>query len=158
MTYFWVFFLNKFSLLTYILFLKFFIQNFIAVFQKSLWFKHGDFWISVFQYMEIQKSLCILTWRFCEAKLFIFSNLRISIHRDSKISVYKTHTVHFWISVFQYSEIQKYPCIETRRFKNLCVLFMQIFFKRSITQWNRNRWCKYFRVWIRGLGTRYQFM
>ena len=40
--------------------------------------------------MEIQNSPCIETWRFCKAKLFMFLNLRVSIHGDSKISVYKT--------------------------------------------------------------------
>jgi len=52
--------------------------------------EHGDFLISIFQFMEIQKSLCIETQRFCKAKLFIFSNPHVSIHGDSKISVYKT--------------------------------------------------------------------
>ena len=43
---------------------------------------------------------------------------------------------------------------KTRRFINFRVLYMQIFSKkRPITQWNRNRRWKYFRVWIRGLGT-----
>jgi len=92
--------------------------------------KHGGFvrqncsyfWISVFQYMEIQKSPCI-------------------------------KCINFWILVFQYMEIQKYPCIETWRFKNLCVLYTQIFFLSPITRWNRNRCWKYFRVWIKGLGT-----
>jgi len=45
----------------------------------------------MFQYTEIQKSPCIETWRFCKATLFIFSNLHVLIHGDSKISVYKTH-------------------------------------------------------------------
>ena len=60
--------------------------------QKSPWFKrfkHGDFGISVFQYTEIQKSPCVETWRFCKEKLFMFLNFRVSIHGDSKISVYK---------------------------------------------------------------------
>ena len=70
----------------------------ISVFQyieikKSPWFKHGEFWISVFQYTEIQKSPCIETWRFC-----------------------KQSCSHFWISVFQYMEIQKSPCIKHRNF------------------------------------------
>ena len=60
--------------------------------------KHGDFWISLFQYMEIQKSPC------------------------------KKHK-KFWIFVFQYTEIQKYPCIESWRFKNFRVLY--IFFIKT---------------------------
>ena len=36
-------------------------------------------------------------------------------------------------------------------FKSPCFIHAD-FFKRPITQWNRNRWWKYFRVWIRGLG------
>ena len=111
--------------------------------QKSPWFKHGDFWISVFQYIEIQKSPCIETWRFC-----------------------KQNCSYFWISMFQYMEIQKSPCIKHINFlifKNICVLkhgdsrtsvfyTRRFFFKKEITRWNRNRWWKYFRVWIRGLG------
>jgi len=105
----------------------------------------------MFQNTEIQKSLCIETRRFCKAKLFIFSNLRVSIHGDSKISVYKTHkflnlcvSIHrdSKISVYWNTEIQKLPC-----------LINPDFFKTPITQWNWNRWWKYFRVWIRGLGT-----
>ena len=70
-----------------------------------------DFWISVFQYTEIQKPLCTETRRFCKAKLFIFSNLRVSIHGDSKISVYCN------------TEIQKL----------LCLIHADFFVKRPIT-------------------------
>ena len=87
--------------------------------QKSPWFEHGNFLIFVFQYTEIQKSPCIETWRFCKAKLFIFYNLHVSIHGDSKIFVYKTHkffnlrvSIHgdSKISVYWNMEIQKLPC------------------------------------------------
>ena len=57
------------------------------------------------------------------------------------------------VVIFQYTEIQKSPCIETWRFKNFRVLYTQIFFKRPITRRNCNRWWRYLRVWIRGLGT-----
>ena len=119
--------------------------------QKSPWFKHRDFWISVL-YMEIQKSPCIETWRFCKAKLFIFLNLRVSIHGYSKISVYKAQkflnlrfSIHgdSKISVYWNMEIQKLPCF----------IHVDFFFLRPITRWNLNRWWKYFRVWISGLGT-----
>ena len=33
--------------------------------------------------------------------------------------------------MFQYTEIQKYPCIESWRFKNFGVLYTQIFFKKA---------------------------
>jgi len=58
----------------------------------------------MFQYMEIKKSPCIETWRFC-----------------------KQSCSYFWISMFQYMEIQKYLWIETWRFKNFRFLYTHIF-------------------------------
>jgi len=112
--------------------------------QKSPWFKHGEFWISLFQYMEIQKSPCIETWRFCKAELFIFSNLRVSIQRDSKISVYKAH---------KFLNLKNIRVLKHGDSKTSVFYTSRFFFIRPITRWNRNRWWKYFRVWIRGLGT-----
>ena len=103
--------------------------------------KHGgfvrqncsNFPISMFQYTEIQKSPCIkhrnfwiLVFQYTEIKKFPCIK-----HRN------------FWNFEFQYTEIQKFPCIETWRFKNFRVLHTHIFFKRPITQWNRNRWRKF---------------
>jgi len=105
----------------------------------------------VFQYTEIQKCPCIETWRFCKAKLLIFSIYMFQYTVIQKSPFIKLR--NFWIFVFQYTEIQKYLCIETWRFKNFHVLYTQIFLKRPITWWNSNRLWKYFRVWIRGLGT-----
>jgi len=40
------------------------------------------------------------TWMFCKAKLFMFLNLRVSKHGDSKISVYKTQKfLNFCVSI-----------------------------------------------------------
>jgi len=121
-------------------------------FQKSPWFKHVEFWISVFQYTEIKKSSCIETWRFCKAKLFIFSNLHASIHGDSK-SPYIIHR-NFLIIMFQYTDIFKNIRVLKHGDSKTSVFYARRFvLKRPITRWNRNRLWKYFRVWIRVLGT-----
>ena len=118
---------------------------------KNLHGLNTEFWISVFQFTEIQKSLCIETRRFCKAKLFIFSNLCVSIHGDSKISVYKTQKILILrVSIHGDSKISVYW---NTKIENFRVLYMQIFFLRPTTQWNRHRWWKYFRVLIRRLGT-----
>jgi len=126
----------------------------------------------VFQYIEIQnlhglnteifESLYFNTRRFKNLHVlkhggFVRQNCSyfpISMFQYMKIQKYPCikHR-NFWIFVFQYTEIQKYPCIESWRFKNFLVLYTQIFLKRPITRWNHNRWWKYFRVWIRRLGT-----
>ena len=113
--------------------------------------KHGDSKISVF-YTRRFLNFCVLK------------------HIDWQLGT----VLPYKSSVFQYIEIKKSPCIKhrnfesscfnTRRFKNIRVLnhgdkknsvfyTSRFFFKRPITRWNRNRWWKYFRVWIKGLGT-----
>ena len=116
----------------------------------------------MFRNMEIFESLCFSTWRFKNLRGLntkIFESLYFNTRRFKNLCVLKhggfvrQNCSYFPISVFQYTEIQKYPCIGTRRFKNFSVLYKQTFFKRPITQWNCNRWWKYFRVWVRGLST-----
>ena len=36
--------------------------------------------------------------------------------------------------MFQYTEIQKYPCIKTRRFKNFRVSYTQIFLEAKLSE------------------------
>ena len=83
------FFLNEFSLLTSTLFLKWEFLICLYKFYRHVP-KHRDFLIFLFQCTEMQNSLYIETQRFCNPKLFIFSNLFVSIHWGSKIFVHKT--------------------------------------------------------------------
>ena len=144
------FFLNKFSFLSSIAILKLVFLPFLDKFnhrvpkhgdfwismfqymeiQKFLWFKHGDFSIFVFQYMEIKKSPCIKTWRFCKAKLFIFSNLRVSNHGDSEISVYKTHKfLNFRVSIHGDLKISLYWNMEIQKLS--CFIHADFFYKAN---------------------------
>ena len=112
--------------------------------------------------MEIFESLCFNILR--------FKNLHVLRHGG----FVRQNCSCFWISVFQYTEIKKSPCIKHIHFwifvfhyteiQNIRVLkhgdsktsvfyTRRFFLKRPITRWNRNRWWKHFRVWIRGLGT-----
>jgi len=107
--------------------------------------------------MENFESPCFNTWRFknlCglntvifESSCFItrrFKNLHVLKHggfvRQTcsyfPISMFQYTGIqkspcikhrNFLIFVFQYTEIQKYPCIETWRLKNFRVLYTQIF-------------------------------
>ena len=119
--------------------------------------KHGDFWISVFQYIKIQKSPWFKHGDFLISVFQVFkyfNSFNFNLHVLKHGGFVRQNYSNFPISVFQHMEIQKSPCIETWRFKNFRVLYVYAdFFKRPITWRNRNRWWKYFRVWIRGLGT-----
>jgi len=130
------FFLNKSS------FLNFFRQNLIAVFRT----------------MEIFESTCFNTWRFknlrslnteiFESSCFNtqrFKNLHELKHEGFvrqncsyfPISMFQYTEIqkspcikhrNFLIFVFQYTEIQKYPCIGTWRLKHFRVLYTEISF------------------------------
>ena len=119
--------------------------------------------IPVFRSIEIFESPCFNTWRFknlrglnmeifessqsihgdskismycnMEAKLFIFSNLHVSIHRDSKIFLYKTQkflnirvSIHgdSKISVHWNAEIQKLLCFIHAYFFLIAVYFQKV--------------------------------
>ena len=87
--------------------------------------------------------------KICVYKIRKFLNLH-----DQYTDIFESpciETGRFNIFCVLYTEILESPCIETRRFKTFHVLYTYIFL-RPITQWNRNRWGKYFMVWIRGLG------
>jgi len=57
----------------------------------------------------------------------------------------------------QYTEIQKYPCIETWRFKNFHVLFTQMFFLKANNSVKSQQMMKIFKGVNQGTGY-YQFI
>jgi len=95
---------------------------FMDKFYLRVW-KHGDFLISVFQYMDIGKYPCIETRRCHNCHVSIHGDRICDFHRLA-ISVFQYMVIaklscikhgYFWISMFQYMDLEKYPCIETRR-------------------------------------------
>ena len=113
--------------------------------------------------MEIFESPYFNTWRFknihvlkhggfVRQTVHIFQSL-VSIHGDSKISVNKKQNfLNLHVSIHRDSKISMYWNTEIQKFS--CFIHGDLFLKRPITQWNRNRWCKYFKEWIRGLYDR----
>ena len=98
---------------------------FMDKFYLRVW-KHGDFLISVFQYMDIGKYPCIETRRCHNCHVSIHGD-RISDFHRLAISVFQYMVIaklscikhgYFWICMFQYMDLEKYPCIETRRCHN----------------------------------------